>query len=223
MNEIVVPMTPGVLSALGGLIADTKNDFVKTTYYNLDVTTLRQLDRDRTELEQVARDWIREEIGSDADAQLSLSADMRYRGQSFEIDTPLSLAALAAGNLAAVRDAFHREHEKLYGHSDDAAMVQVIALRLVISAPTLKPVLEALEEANDPPQPLRQVTAYMDGAFQEVPLYQRSTLRATQRFAGPAVVVQDDTTTCVLPGYTVTVDRHGNLVIKAARVNNAAI
>jgi N-methylhydantoinase A len=56
----------------------------------------------------------------------------------------------------------------------------------------------------------------MDGAFRDVPLYQRSALRATQRFDGPAVVVQDDTTTCVPPGYTVTVDRHGNLVIRTA-------
>lgn len=214
MNEIIVPTTPGVLSALGGLIADIKNDFVKTTYYNLDATTLRQLDRDRAELERVARDWISEEIGSDAEAQVSLSADMRYRGQSFEIDTPLSPTALAAGNLAAVRAAFHREHEKLYGHSDDAAMVQVIALRLVIAAPTPKPALEAIEEANDPPQPIRQVNVYMDGTFREVPLYQRSALCATQRFDGPAVVVQDDTTTCVLPGYVATVERHGNLVIR---------
>ena len=216
MNEIVVPMTPGVLSALGGLIADTKNDFVKTTYYNLDANTLRQLDRDRAELERVARDWIREEIGSDAEAQVSLSADMRYRGQSFEVDTPVSAPALAGGDLAAVRAAFHREHERLYGHSDDTAMVQVVSLRLVIAASTPKPVLEAVEVANDPPQPLRQVNVYMDGAFREVPLYQRSALRATQRFDGPAVVVQDDTTTCVLPGYTVTVDRHGNLVIRTA-------
>ncbi|UPJ47889.1 hydantoinase/oxoprolinase family protein [Bradyrhizobium sp. 200] len=223
MNEIVVPMTPGVLSALGGLIADTKNDFVKTTYYNLDSSTLRQLDRDRAELERIARDWIREEIGSDAEAQITLSADMRYRGQSFEVDTPLNPAALAAGNLTAVRDAFHREHEKLYGHSDDTAMVQVIALRLVIAAPTPKPALETVEEANDPPLPIRWVDVFLDGAFREVPLYQRSALCATQRFDGPAVVVQDDTTTCVLPGYTAAVDRHGNLVIRNARGEHEAV
>jgi N-methylhydantoinase A len=161
-----------VLSALGGLIADTKNDFVRTTYYNLDASTLCQLDRDRTELERVARDWICEEIGSDAEAQVSLSADMRYRGQSFEIDTPLSRSALAAGNLAAVRAAFHREHEKLYGHSDDTAMVRSSHFDCDFGAYT-QTCARGSKESDDPPQP-STVTVYMDRAFQEVPLYQRS-------------------------------------------------
>ncbi|MBK3661052.1 hydantoinase/oxoprolinase family protein [Bradyrhizobium diazoefficiens] len=215
IDEILVPATPGVLSALGGLIADTKNDFVKITYYNLDANTLEQLDQDRAELEALARGWIREETGSDAEAEVSLSADMRYRGQSFEIDTPLSPASIAAGDLAAVRAAFHREHEKLYGYSDETAIVQVIALRLIITAPTPKPALQTLEEATGLPQPLRSVEVFMDGTFREVPLYQRDALRANQCFDGPAVVVQDDTTTCVLPGFKVTVDHHGNLLIRA--------
>ncbi|MCK1303759.1 MULTISPECIES: hydantoinase/oxoprolinase family protein [unclassified Bradyrhizobium] len=215
IDEILVPATPGVLSALGGLIADTKNDFVKTTYYNLDATTLRQLDHNRAELEALARSWIGEETGSDAVAEVSLSADMRYRGQSFEIDTPLSPASITAGDLAAVRAAFHREHEKLYGYSDESAMVQVIALRLIITAPTPKPALQTLQEATEPPQPLRCVKVFMDGTFREVPLYQRNALRANQCFDGPAVVVQDDTTTCVLPGFKVKVDHYGNLLIRA--------
>jgi N-methylhydantoinase A len=216
MQEIVVPMTPGVLSALGGLIADTKNDFVKTTYYNLDADMLRQLERDRTELEHLARDWIRQEIGTDASAELKLSADMRYRGQSFEIDTPLDGVTFAEDDLLAIRAAFHQAHEKLYGHSDDQALVQVIALRLVITAPTPKPALQPIETDASDPQPVRTISAYMDGKFREVPLFQRSALRATQRFSGPAIVAQDDTTTCVLPGYAVVVDAYGNLIISAS-------
>ena len=213
MAEIVVPMTPGVLSALGGLIADIKNDFVKTTYYTLDAESLRRLDEDRQALERQAREWIREEAGTDEAAQISLSADMRYRGQSFEIDTPLSDLSFAEESLRAVRDAFHREHEKLYGHRDDKAAIQVIALRLVISAATPKPDMPKIEEDASPPRPVRSVSAYMDGEFRDVPLYERHALRAKQRFDGPAIVVQDDTTTCVLPGFSVRVDAFGNLVI----------
>ncbi len=216
MGEIVVPMTPGVLSALGGLIADTKNDFVKTTYYNLDTDTLRQLAQDRAELESQARAWIRQEIGTDTTAQIKVSADMRYRGQSFEIDTSLDGMSFAEDDLAAIRAAFHRAHERLYGHSDDAALVQVIALRLVITAPTPKPALQTIEADASDPEPVRTISAFMEGEFREVPLYQRAALRATQRFSGPAVVAQDDTTTCVLPGYAVEVDSYGNLVITAS-------
>lgn len=216
MAEIVVPTTPGVLSALGGLIADTKNDFVKTTYYPLDASSLSQLVDDRQALEREARQWIREETGTDASAHVSLSADMRYRGQSFEIDTPLPDLSTSAECLDALREAFHRAHAKLYGHRDGSAAIQVIALRLVISAPTPKPDMPLVEKDSSAPKPVRTVMCYLDGEVRDVPIYERSALRATQRFEGPAIVVQDDTTTCVLPGFALHVDTHGNLIIRSA-------
>jgi N-methylhydantoinase A len=216
MEQVVVPTTPGVLSALGGLIADTKNDFVKTTYYDLTALTLRQLDLDRMELEAAARRWMAEQIGRDDRAAIRISADMRYRGQSFEIDTPLESAALAQGDIGAVRAAFHREHARLYGHSDAAAELQVIALRLIITAPTPKPQLRLLEASDTAPARVRTVSAYLDGARRDVALYRRADLKAGQAFQGPAIVVQDDTTTCILPGFAARVDRYGNLLLSLA-------
>ncbi len=221
MSELVVPMTPGVLSALGGLIADTKNDFVKTTYYDLDTQTLKRLREDRSELEVRAREWITREVGSEITPRIKLSADMRYRGQSFEIDTSLDDVRFEQQDMQTVREAFHREHERLYGHRDDTAVIQVVALRLVISASTPKPALPSIETSSEPPQPVRDIRAFMDGQFHEVPLYQRASLRAGQRFSGPAVIAQDDTTTCVLPGYNVEVDPHGNLLINVAHSGDA--
>jgi N-methylhydantoinase A len=216
MEKIVVPTTPGVLSALGGLIADTKNDFVKTVYYELGADTLLQLDRDREELEAAARAWMREQVGTDAEASLHLSADMRYRGQSFEIDTPLSLDAIRRGDLAAVRQAFHHAHERLYGYGDARAPIQLITLRLVIVSPTPKPALQTIPEGEGLPRKECDIDVYMDGSVRTVPLYVRGALRASQQFEGPAVVVQDDTTTCILPGFRACVDAYGNLEITVA-------
>ena len=53
----------------------------------------------------------------------------------------------------------------------------------------------------------------MDGQARLIPLYRRADLRAGQAFEGPAVIAQDDATTCVLPGFTVNVDPFGNLVL----------
>ncbi|WP_345817252.1 hydantoinase/oxoprolinase family protein (plasmid) [Paraburkholderia sp. PREW-6R] len=212
MPEIVVPTAPGVLSALGGLIADTRNDFVKTTYYDLNPASMARLADDVSGLEASARDWMTGQTGDGGAAHIVVSADMRYKGQSFEIDTPLESGWLTGQDLGAVHEAFHREHERLYGHRDASASVQVVALRLVISAATPKPKLQPIGSSDQPPTPAGTVRVFMDDAFHDAALYHRTALKAGQQIHGPAVIAQDDCTTCVLPGYHGRVDQYGNLV-----------
>jgi N-methylhydantoinase A len=213
MERVMVPTTPGVLSALGGLIADIKNDFVKTTYYDLTPETVAMLADDMAALKSQAIAWMAEQAGPDVQGRLRVSADMRYRGQSFEIDTELSMDDIAAKNADAIRDSFHRAHAHLYGHSDPKAPVQLVALRLVIASDTPKPELKRIEEASGAPTPRTMIKVWMDDEAREVPLYLRADLRARHRFEGPCVVAQDDATTCVLPGFSAEVDAYGNLFL----------
>ncbi|KWD53943.1 hydantoinase [Burkholderia ubonensis] len=215
MRHLVVPTTPGVLSALGGLIADTKNDFVRTTYYPLDAASLDKLSGDLATLEAQAREWIITETGSDEGAEMTVSADMRYRGQSFEVDTPLDPQSILDGDIATIAEAFHREHHRLYGHSDAGSAVQVVALRLVISLPTPKPEMPKIAIGEGAPRVETIIDVYLDGAWRTVPLYHRSELLAGHYFDGPAIIAQDDTTTCVLPGFKAVVDEYGNLLLSA--------
>ena len=124
MKEVVVPLTPGVLSALGGLIADLKNDFIKTVYLDLAPGTDVVIRADFARLRQRALHWLREDQGYSGEYGLTYSAEMRYRGQSFEIDTPLDPAAIEACDLEAVGRAFHVEHERIYGHSNSHAAIR---------------------------------------------------------------------------------------------------
>lgn len=219
MSRLLVPTTPGVLSALGGLVADIKNDFVSTVYRALDETTIAGLSGVVAELEEKARAWLKAEIhgGGEADADIALSAEMRYHGQSFEIDTPLQSCWLAQRDIAAIRAAFHAEHERIYGHADVAGAVQVVAVRLVIAARTPKPELRRIEVGTGAPEALLVKSVWMEGAMREVPVYQRRDLLAGHRFDGPAIVAQDDTTTCVLPGFRVAIDAFGNLELTCAK------
>lgn len=213
MQGVVVPPTPGVLSALGGLIADLKNDFIHTIYREADISVASVLREAFAGLEQRALQWLRGEQGFSGEHTLSFSADLRYLGQSFEIETSLDVSWITDGHVQAVVEAFHREHERLFGHSDASATVQIINLRLVIAGATPKPVLRELPTASAPAKPAALIEAYMDGAARTTPVYHRAELHAGHRFDGPAVVMQDDCTTCVLPGMAVEVDRWGNLII----------
>lgn len=220
MHEVVVPTTPGVLSALGGLIADTRNDFVKTTYYDVSAANIERLGADLDILEQRAREWILNETGDAENARVQVSAEMRYKGQSFEIDTPVDTAALRRADLAGFTAAFHHEHTRLYGHCDVAAPVQVVSLRLVISADTPKPRLQTIAVGVGEPTITRHIDVWLDGTWHHAPLYMRGNLLAGHTFEGPAVIAQDDTTTCVLPGFIGRVDEFGTLILSNAHVGN---
>jgi N-methylhydantoinase A len=213
MPQVVIPMTPGVLSALGGLIADMKNDFIRTVYSAFDGGAPAVMRTAFAELEAQARAWLYDEQGYSGPCEVRLSAEMRYRGQSFEIEVPLEARWIEAGDAASIGEAFHREHEALFGHADRDAAMQVINLRLVIAGSTPKPALPRLPTATGAPAPAGEAVARLDGADHRVPLYRRGDLLAGHVFTGPAVVLQDDCTTVVTPGSTVTVDPYGNLLI----------
>lgn len=213
MERITVPLTPGVLSALGGLIADTRNDFVSVAWCALDEANWTTLEAKRAALEEEARAWVLEEVGDAAQPELTYTAEMRYQGQSFEIETPFEAVDLRGRNLAAVREAFHQAHERLYRYRDEEAVIQVVALRVVAKVRTPHPVLTPIAVSTAPAEPVSNVSCWMDGEMRQVPLYMRGALRAQDRFVGPAIIAQDDTTTCILPGFEVNVDHWGNLQI----------
>jgi N-methylhydantoinase A len=211
MAETVVPPTPGVLSALGGLIADLRSDFIETLYVDLGPATAPLIREGFAGLRDRALRWLREEQGHTGPATLHHAAELRYRGQSYEIETRFDAAVAEAGDVVVILAAFHAEHARVYGHADPAAPVQLVSLRLVVVGRTPKPELPRLAATAGPPEPLGRHPVWLDGDWRDAPFYARAALRAGDRFAGPAVVVQEDCTSCIPPGFTVRVDDRGNL------------
>lgn len=212
VRHTLVPTTPGVLSALGGLIADVKNDFIRTGYFELAPAAAERIKTGYHELAQEARRWIREEQGFEDEPTLLPSADLRYRGQSFEIEVPLTLETVESGDLAGIAAAFHAEHERLYGHADPKAAIEVINLRMVVVGKAAQPNLPAYPEVTGTP-PARKIQVWLDGGFVEAALYDRADLKHGHSFQTPCVIQQADSTTCVPAGFVGSVDRNHNLIL----------
>jgi N-methylhydantoinase A len=213
VKEIVVPPSPGTLSALGGLIADLKSDFLKTVYTDLSPDNLALVRDEFAVLRERAEQWLRNEQGHIDGAEYAYSAEMRYRGQSYEIDTMLNPAAVQAGDVQAVGKAFHEMHRRLYGHADEKAPVQIVSLRIVISGNNDKPQFPRHALSSGTPKADRTVRVWLDGGFRDIALYSRTALSAGQRFHGPAIVAQDDCTTVIPADHVCRVDEYANLRI----------
>ena len=218
--RVVIPPDPGVLSALGLLVADARTDYVQTVLRAAGDTDPGELERGFADLERQARSWLTEQGIADGDHGTVRALDMRYLGQGHEVTVPAPgwrFDADALGN--AVRD-FHRLHERLYTHAAYDEPTEIVNLRVLgigaIAKPRLPEEDTAAAHTGAAPPPAhasRELLFEGEQEFRRCPVLRRAALRRGMRLPGPAVVEQDDTTTIVYPGQEAALDRFANLVI----------
>jgi len=212
---VVVPANPGVLSALGFLEAEFKNEFVRTLIGSASGMDESQIWASFRELSDKAVAWMDEQEVADADRGIRYSLDLRYEQQGFEvaINVPSELVQ-SASSLDQVLDDFHRTHERLYGVRFDLP-IELVALRVVATGAT-PPVNETPPAAGstDVSDAIMETgRAYFSGSWIDTPHIDRDRLAAGTRVEGPAIIRQYDTTTVLLPEHYLEVDDSGNLLI----------
>lgn len=220
MRTVLVPPAPGILCAQGLVMSDLREDFIASGGFVLTDESLSAL---RSELERLARAgaaWAIENDLSEEDYRPSLSFDMRYVGQNFELRVPVTDAFSPAGSLPApaeLRRRFFAAHDQSYGFHDPEAEVEIVNLRMTAHGRVAKPAFGSAAGDAPPPSPVgrRQVWFEADSPVQ-TPVFDRTSLRPGHGFAGPAVIEQLDATTLVLPGDSLCVDAAGNLLIEVS-------
>lgn len=205
MPRLMAPRRPGVVSALGGLVADLRGDFIRTVFTELNLPALAVLQGHFREMSQEGQAWLVAQ-GHDAAVDLRLSADMRYAGQSFEIEVALTPGSLH--DKAQIAEAFHRAHREIYDFHDPDGCIEVVNLRLSAIGSGPKP--DLTEPAQHQAGSVRPVPVHI-GGWRQVPLHQRANLSAGEVFDGPAIVAQEDTTFVVPEGAKARVDAQLNI------------
>ncbi len=215
ISRVLVPRHPGLLCAFGSLVMDLKSDFIATISARTDHVTIEQLESHFSDLEAQAKEWLRSQ-GHHGTYAMVRTADMRYKGQSFEINVALQNGRRHMATMDEVLDAFHNDYEAVYTHSDRSAPAEVVNVRVTVSGDRAKPEPARVEvaAAGDAPPVLERRRVFLEGEWVEADVYHRASLLAGHRFRGPAVVEQDDTTTLLPPGTSATVDGWANLVVE---------
>ena len=211
---VIVPPTPGVLSALGFLYSDVKNEFAQTFIRNLDDVQGEQIRDVLSGLGQQARAWLQEEGIEEARQTLHYEVDVRYFRQGYEFSLDVGLEGLANGGLGDIADRFGAAHERLYGFRLEQP-VELVNLRSVGTGAVAKVPSPKFErgEADTSAAVVEQHRVFFDGNFLTANIYDRSLLTAGNRVTGPAVIMQKDTTTVVHPGHVGEVDEYLNILI----------
>jgi len=225
IRRILVPLHPGALSALGMAVADAIHDESRSL-----LSSLADLMADPDPLKMMIDEMVERArsvlvVGrSQEDAssmRIHAALDLRYRGQSYELTVPLELpmAETALQNAAV---SFHVAHEGRYGYALQGEEVEAVTLRVRGSVPGMGAEMVSSmsigETPSDASNKHRQSTTsksvWLDSSGpSRIPCYERTELQQGDRFDGPALVVQLDTTTLVMPGWRVDVDEFGDMWI----------
>ncbi len=228
--RVLIPAVPGVLSALGMLVAAPTKDYSRTVLHQVeegDTAVSPWLRAYFTAIEERAYAEMAAEGHAAEDVTLQHHLDMRYLGQSHELTVAIDRKGrgerrekteetLRSWRSLRLAELFHEAHEQRYGYRQPQTLVELVTVRVTAVASSQYSVASNQYSVGgeQSPEPLAYRSVWFAERPYDTPLFDRDTLRPGMILPSPALVVQYDTTTVIPPGWQTAVDLYGNLVLK---------
>src|SRR5580765_2582055 len=212
---VIVPPAPGLLCAIGDLVADFRDEFAQTYIRLVSAAAGDEVAGILDGLGEQAKAWLVDE-GIAEDAQrIAFTADMRYHRQGYEIPVALEPSEVRGGGLGDLEGRFNALHEQLYGFRMPGTASEIVNLRAVGYGAVPKPELPTgdLGSPDASAAVVDEHEVVFDGERVATKIYDRSKLEPGALLSGPAIVTEFDSTTVVLPGYRAEVDSNFNILI----------
>ncbi len=216
--EVIVPPHPGITSATGLLTTDLKYDQIKTEFMVQGAVDTAKLDTDFNALEKS----LLAQYGADGlqanEVDLVRSGDLRYVGQGYELRVEFPAGTIDDAALEKVWAGFHEQHEAGYGHHFPDNPIEIVNIRLTGSGEMPKignPRAVTGGSLDDARVRVGTCVFRVGGALAEfdTAYYDRAKLPVDQSFSGPAVILQQDATTVVPPGWFATLEPGDNIIL----------
>ncbi|MCH7508442.1 MAG: hydantoinase/oxoprolinase family protein [Proteobacteria bacterium] len=212
---VIVPPGPGVLCAYGDATTRIRDEASRTFIRRFPDTSSEELVTILEQLAENAAQSFDEENVPREERTSSYQVDVRYHGQGLSLTIEVDLDELRSKGLDVIADEYDHRHEQLFTFALDADK-EVVNVRAVVQgeATVVKAPLIEAGDKDASAAIMSTETIFVDGCDQEAHIYDRSRIKAGNRIAGPAIVVEMDATTLILPGHTGEVDKLGNILIR---------
>lgn len=219
--RVIIPKLPGTFSALGMLMAAWRQDFVQTLFGRLDALSIDDLERTIASLRAVGLDKLERDSIDVSAAEFAFFADLRYVGQEHALSIPITGASSLVEDVRAIRAAYNAEHERRYRQSSEHEPLELVSIRLVLTAGRGDGIVEAwLSEpwrSEGAVQETHRDVIFDDASNpRRARIFWRPSLPAGFSFTGPAVIEEPNSTTLVFPGDEAVIDDTGCILITLA-------
>jgi N-methylhydantoinase A/oxoprolinase/acetone carboxylase beta subunit len=217
--EVIVPLYPGITSAVGLLTTDLKYDAIKTEFMTSGNVDCARLNADFAAMRAQLEAQYRADGIAETDVTFARTGDLRYVGQGYELRVPFPGDTLDAAAMAGVFTTFEALHKAEYGHVFAHSPIEIVNIRLTgtgVMPKITPPHLTTRGTLDEALIKTASCVFRLNGGLtrMKTPFYQREWLAVGVAFAGPAVVVQKDATTVAPPGTRLITDAGGNLIIR---------
>jgi N-methylhydantoinase A len=212
---VIIPPGPGVLCAYGDATTRVRDEASRTFVKRFGATNAAAVRGHLDKLARQAGKSLTAEGVSEREQSVHFEADIRYSGQGLSLTVDVDLRTLSKrGGLDAIGAQFDEKHEQLFTFALDAEK-EFVNLRAVAQGQAAQVVAAKIGRGRGEPKAASIGTQmiYADRRRQRATVYDRGRLRAGHVIRGPAIVIEMDSTTVVLPANTAKVDRFGNLLI----------
>ncbi len=212
---VLVPPAPGLLCAIGDLVADFRDEFAQTYIRVLSAADAAGVASILDALGERATEWLDNEGIAGEARGITYAADMRYHRQGYEIPVSISPDEVRAQGFGDLEERFNQMHEQLYGFRMNETEAEIVNLRAIGFGSVPKPELPtgALGGDDSSDAVVQEHAVVFAGKQVQTKVYDRSKLVPGMTFDGPAIVVEFDSTTVVLPGYSARIDANFNILI----------
>ncbi|GAB3273309.1 hydantoinase/oxoprolinase family protein [Parahaliea aestuarii] len=215
IRKILVPPAPGVLSAMGLMLAPIQHESMVSYEATASDTSVDSLREALAQLDSQNSARMSADGVDTSDVIMEYYAEMRYVGQAHELEIPIG-SELGPSCINHLIQLFHETHHQTYNHSDPAAPVELVSLRSVHLSNAQEQALlgEDAGTAKETPEPTyRRMCFDKSIGFEDTPVYSRATLPTGFSLIGPAIIEQLDTTTLIYRNHRASVDVYGNIII----------
>jgi N-methylhydantoinase A len=211
ISRVIFPTNASTFSAWGILHSNIAHDFARSRVMPFDAKAIPAVAEMTSAMKEQATSRLAEDGIAEPNRAISLSVDLRYKGQAFELNVPWPGDTIDAKALEQVARSFHDLHLQRFSYSNPGDAVEIVTVRLKGIG-----FLTGLDAQPIPPaaagKDLGKRRVSIDGAWRELAVKRRDTLKTGETIPGPAIVEEDYTTILIGDGWSAIRGRHGHLL-----------
>ncbi|MFC2155770.1 hydantoinase/oxoprolinase family protein, partial [Acidobacteriota bacterium] len=207
ITRILIPPGQGVFSAMSMLVADFKKELQQSFLKMAGPGIQEELNRSFSILTAEVEQILTEEGFSKKESQVLKFAEIRYKGQSYELTVPYAPGFIKE---------FHRKHQQLYSYSLNDENCEIVNLRVMATGKTGGLEIKQKPIIHREPEVFARKKVYFKGKIRQFNIYLREKLRPGDNLQAPAIVVTPDSTVIVGGEFTATIDEYKNILLESS-------